>query len=183
MTAITDTTVDVADLYGQPGASRRIRRTLDATLMPEVPLVVLVEPVSVTLLLESLVDEILARGTVSAAATLSCGRCLADIPTKLSSDVLELFADPRRSDDADDVEEGYEITDVTSHPVIHLETLVRDALTEDMPLRPLCRADCAGLCATCGADLNSTTCDCHDDVGDDRWAVLRTLDLPEAPTN
>lgn len=176
-----NTVIDVADLHGRPGASRRSNLLVDTLVMPEIPLVTPAEPVVVELLLESLVDGILARGTVVTSATVSCARCLTDMPTKLSSDVVEMFADPARADDVEDVEVGYEIADVTSHPVIDVETLIRDALTDAMPLRPLCRADCAGLCATCGADLNVSSCDCVEDVVDDRWAALRLLDLPEGP--
>ena len=182
MTPSPNTVIDVADLHGRPGASRRVSLLVDTVVVPEVPLVAPAEPVAVELLLESLVDGILARGTVVTSATLSCARCLTDMPTKLSTDVVEMFADPTRADDPEDVEVGYEIADVASHPVIDVETLIRDALTDAMPLRPLCRADCAGLCATCGADLNVSACDCVEDVVDDRWSALRSLNLPEGPS-
>lgn len=172
------TTVDVADLQHRPGMSRPVRRELDGDLMPSVPLVSATGSVDVDLLLESLVDGILARGTIEADAQMSCARCLADMGSRVTVDVAELFADPARTRD-DELEEGYVISEVAGRPHIDLATLVRDALSGATPLRPLCRPDCQGLCAGCGADLNAEQCDCTDELVDDRWAVLRTLDLPD----
>ncbi len=45
------------------------------------------------------------------------------------------------------------------------------------PLVPLCRADCRGLCPTCGVDHNVATCDCATDEPDPRWAALRSLEI------
>lgn len=177
--AAPPTVVDVTDLYRRPGTSRPVRRRLDAELMPAVPLVAASGPVDVDLLLEALVDGVLARGRVGADVSMGCARCLTDVDTRIAVDVAELFADPSRSRD-DDVEEGYVIDDVGGRPQIDLSTLVRDALAAGTPLRPLCRPDCAGLCAGCGADLNTDPCVCTDEPADDRWAVLRTLDLPDA---
>lgn len=179
-TATTSTIVDVADLFRRPGTSRPVRRTLDASLVPPVPLVAAAGPVDTDLLLESLVDGILARGRVGAEVTLSCARCLSDLAARIDGDVAELFSDPARVRE-DEIEEGYVIDDVGGRAQIDLATLVRDALSAEFPLRPLCRPDCAGLCALCGADRNSETCECSDEVVDDRWAALRSLDLPDGP--
>lgn len=179
--SLPPTAVDVADLHRRPGSSRPARRSLDSGLMPPVPLVSVAGPIVVDLLLEALVDGILARGQVQTETVLSCARCLADIDTQVAVDVAELFADPARSRGDDEIEEGYVIDEVAGRPHIDLSTLVRDALAAGAPLRPLCRPDCQGLCAGCGADLNTERCNCTDDVADDRWAVLRTLDLPEGP--
>jgi uncharacterized protein len=43
------------------------------------------------------------------------------------------------------------------------------------PPKPLCRSDCAGLCPSCGADLNSVRCGCAPTV-DERWGVLAGFD-------
>ena len=44
---------------------------------------------------------------------------------------------------------------------LDLRPLVRDALLLELPLAPLCREDCRGLCAECGADLNLGPCQCR----------------------
>ncbi len=52
----------------------------------------------------------------------------------------------------------------------------RDAIAEALPAMILCREDCAGLCPTCGADLQPAPCDCAVRVQtDSRWDALRSL--------
>jgi uncharacterized protein len=59
--------------------------------------------------------------------------------------------------------------------------MVRENILLEAPLAPLCRPDCAGLCPTCGIDLNSATCDCVTAVVDPRWEALSQLkvNLPD----
>lgn len=44
-----------------------------------------------------------------------------------------------------------------------------------LPMQPLCKADCKGLCPSCGTDRNQGDCGCALDEGDDRFAVLKNL--------
>jgi uncharacterized protein len=44
-----------------------------------------------------------------------------------------------------------------------------------LPMKPLCRQDCRGLCTVCGTNLNRETCDCKRDWEDPRLDVLRKL--------
>ena len=52
---------------------------------------------------------------------------------------------------------------------LDLMPLARDAVLLHLPLAPLCRDDCAGLCPSCGNDLNQSTCDCDMTIPDPRW--------------
>ena len=61
-----------------------------------------------------------------------------------------------------------------SHLVDLGEALREYALLE-LPMQPLCRPDCKGLCPVCGADLNAGDCGCKSDEDDDRFAVLKSL--------
>src|SRR5690606_40708225 len=58
---------------------------------------------------------------------------------------------------------------------VDLSPPLRERLLLTLPTLPLCRDDCAGLCARCGADLNTGPCGCPAEEGDPRLAVLRTL--------
>lgn len=64
---------------------------------------------------------------------------------------------------------------ITESHLVDLGEVIREYALIDMPMRPLCREDCQGLCPRCGADLNEGPCDCQDDEGDDRFAVLKKL--------
>jgi uncharacterized protein len=66
--------------------------------------------------------------------------------------------------------------------VVHVEgetfdtgPLLREQLQLGVPMKPLCREDCRGLCPQCGADRNRGDCDCKDDWVDPRWAALADL--------
>ena len=59
--------------------------------------------------------------------------------------------------------------------VVDADALAREVLVLGLPLAPLCRPDCAGLCQTCGADLNLGDCGCPPVDADPRWAALDAL--------
>jgi len=58
---------------------------------------------------------------------------------------------------------------------LDLSAWARDAVALALPVQIVCREDCAGLCATCGADLNLGACACPPPEPGDRWAKLAEL--------
>jgi uncharacterized protein len=168
------TIVDVGALLDQPGASRPVELDVPVPALFEVPLTAFAGEVAIEGVLESLVDGVLLRGTVGVAVDQTCARCLGPVATaRVVADVAELFSDPATAEDPADVEEGYVIRDEQ----IDIDALIRDALAHATAIAPLCHAACRGLCPSCGSDLNATTCDCRDEVVDDRWAALADLKL------
>jgi uncharacterized protein len=161
--------VNVADLVNKPGARRRERVegrlpgpiiVVDSALRTEVPVVV-------DTLLEWVSDGLLATGTVEGAWEGPCRRCLRPVEGNLEVDVQELFEPTPRDG------ESYPL----GHDHVDLEPLARESLILDLPLVPLCKDDCRGLCATCGKDLNTGDCDCAPAGADVRWAALDVLRL------
>ena len=124
-------------------------------------------PVAIDLLLERVPEGIVVRGTLQAAWTSACSRCLEPVNGEISVHVDELFETVPLEG------ETYKLDD----DVIDLEPMVRDALLLELPLAPLCNADCAGLCANCGANRNLAPCECVTTEIDPRWAALRSLEL------
>jgi uncharacterized protein len=53
--------------------------------------------------------------------------------------------------------------------------VLRQALLLSLPMQPLCKPDCAGLCPICGQDLNQGPCDCVSVEIDPRWEKLGLL--------
>jgi uncharacterized protein len=158
--------VNVADLLHRPAARRRerLRGRLDGLRVSgsEVPPSA---PVDVDTLLEWVSDGILATGTVSAPWRGECRRCLVPADGILAVAFRELF-ESKPTDG-----ESYQLR----YDVVDLEPLVREAILLELPLAPLCREDCPGLCPTCGADLNEGPCACRPDDRDPRWAALDLL--------
>lgn len=139
----------------------------------------LASPIEIDLRLESVVEGILARGRVGFVTERPCSRCLEAQLERHDLEVAELFADPRRREEGDEDDPGYEIVDDLT--AIDLSTLLRDAVLMSLPLRILCRPDCAGLCPVCGADRNAEDCGHRpEQAPDPRWAKLSELNLPPA---
>ena len=59
--------------------------------------------------------------------------------------------------------------------LIDLEPVAREAVLLELPLAPLCREDCAGLCPECGAVLDEVRCGHGIDAADPRWSALDDL--------
>ena len=74
-----------------------------------------------------------------------------------------------------EVEEDDLTTAFYEHDTIDLGHLMREQMYLALPMKPLCRDDCRGLCPTCGANLNLGTCGCKHEWEDPRLAVLKRL--------
>jgi uncharacterized protein len=107
-------------------------------------------------------------GTVTAPWVGICRRCAEPVSGELSIHVHERYADAPLAGSSD--EELYPIVDDD----LDLGPLVRDAVVLELPMAPLCRPDCAGLCPRCGANLNEGDCGCVA-PRDPRWANLDVL--------
>ena len=160
--------VSVADILGRPGAYRDLR--LQARL-PGVrnALVQLEEtPVAASLRAESVVEGILVTGEVEGSTVVACARCLSERRGSVHLEVCELFTTADRHLPE---EEAYRLEGTD----MHLEPMLRDAIALALPLSPLCREECKGLCGGCGRDLNLGPCACRDTGLDPRWAALAGL--------
>ena len=100
-------------------------------------------------------------GTVTAPWSGICRRCAEPVSGELRIPVHERFADAPLAGASD--EELYPIVD---------ETI--DLVVLELPMAPLCREDCAGLCVHCGANRNEGDCGCVA-PRDPRWANLDVL--------
>src|ERR687885_9624 len=84
-------------------------------------------------------------------------------------------------DDHLDLEEGLQVRPVQGHVRLTRTQngVLADAMREyallEVPMLPLCKPDCKGLCPECGTNLNDETCDCQIDQDDERLAVLKQL--------
>jgi uncharacterized protein len=125
--------------------------------------------------LDSLDGGIEVTGTVSAPWQGECRRCLAPIDAFLSVRVREMYR-PRSARQADLDEETYPLQGET----LDLAPMARDALLLELPLAPLCRPDCPGLCPDCGR-LRDGGCACPPSATDPRWAGLDTLAAGDGP--
>lgn len=135
-------------------------------------------PIELDLRLESVVEGVLVTGTAQLETVGECVRCLREVRLGVEVDVQELFVhDASRDAGYDDDDE----VSLVQGDLIDLEPVLRDDVVLDLPFRPLCTPDCAGLCPTCGARLDDEPGHHHDPVVDPRWAVLGGLGSDAAP--
>lgn len=160
--------IDVRDLLDRPGSSRELHvaHPLEG-LSIELAEVPPDAPISVDVLLESVVEGILVTGPLSGRVEYRCARCLKPFSDDFRVEVTEMFVrDPAPEDDEYLLGQGS----------MDFEPMVRDAVLLAMPFSPLCRADCLGLCERCGGDRNQGECSCSPPV-DPRWEALGRLSI------
>lgn len=107
-------------------------------------------------------DEFLLDAELSSPAELECGRCLtwypATVETSFRGFVRRGEGPSAHRNFEDQIDEGGVIYHTGRY--LDIGEAVREALLLAVPMRPLCREDCRGLCPGCGADLNRETCSC-----------------------
>ncbi|WP_313896255.1 YceD family protein [Streptomyces sp. YIM 98790] len=169
---------DTRELGRRPGALTRVSRTVPAPadLGIEVIGVPQGEPVDIELRLESVVDGVLVTGTARAPLQGECVRCLEPVRDEVVAEFQELYSYPDTDDrgrpSAAGEDEGEE-AGFLEGDLFDLEPVLRDAVVLALPLQPVCREDCPGLCPECGARLADDPEHHHDDAVDIRWAALR----------
>jgi len=163
--------IDTRELGRRPGSMRRIERTVPApaNLRLELIGVPVGAPLELDLRLEAVMEGVLVSGTVRGSVTGECGRCLEPISDEVVLDLQELFAYP---DSATDETTAADEAGRIEGDLINLEPTVRDTVVLGLPLSPLCRDDCRGLCATCGVRWDDLPSDHAHERIDPRWAAL-----------
>jgi uncharacterized protein len=157
--------VNVVELLRWPGTAKDVESTVAAGDFDFRDVRVVDEPVDVSVHLESLSNGVVVAGAARATWTGECRRCLAPITERLEVDFDELYQQVPDNPDAYAIENDQ----------IDLLPMVRENVLLAIPLGPLCRPDCPGLCPQCGQDLAEGTCGCDTSVKDPRWAALDDL--------
>lgn len=120
---------------------------------------------------------ILAEAKLHTEVKLTCSRCLTLFDCSLTLNIEEEYLPTT------DVVSGVSLTVpdeagcfiVDEHHVLDLTEAIRQYALLAIPMKPLCRQDCAGLCPTCGQNLNQGPCHCPSRQADPRWAKLKEL--------
>lgn len=165
--------VPVTELVRHPGSHKHVRTTTEAEglTLPESRIPDGAE-VTVDVEFDALSDGVVVKGTVTAPWAGECRRCLGPAVGLAVASVEEIYQEHPITDEAFTFDGD----------AIDLGPMVRENLLVELPLAPLCRPDCAGLCPVCGVDRNLDPCSCDTTPSDPRWAGLQALkgqfDLP-----
>jgi len=111
---------------------------------------------------------LLLEASLQAGIATECVRCLEPFILPLSTSFTELYAFSSHA--GTDTELVF-----PENGIIDLTALVREYFLLEIPINPLCKQDCKGLCPVCGANLNHSPCGHHPETIDPRLAVLKSL--------
>ena len=113
---------------------------------------------------------------IAYAGKLECSRCLASYPFQTREDFSLVLTKRAPAAGAEILLEGDDF-DVYFYdePVLPVAPIAEERIQMAVPMKPLCREDCRGLCPRCGEDLNVADCGCSADSADPRWEALRQL--------
>ncbi len=146
-----------------------------------------IEPLCVDLQILPVEGGLLLRGKLTGAVVQPCDLCAEEAPTRLAHTIDTFEATPGESipylyeEDAD-MDDADAFDEADSHifldgqtPVLNIAALCWEEFMLALPLRPVCKDDCKGLCVQCGTNLNENPCACNDEQGDPRLAILRSF--------
>jgi uncharacterized protein len=147
--------------------------------------VTLVEPVEVSLRITPQDDRHFIEGTVRGKVSVECDRCAVPVTLAVNAPcAVDAVPAPSGTDSAEHGGLGRGELDVTFVPgeLLNLVDLVREQLLLQVPMRVLCREDCAGLCPRCRKNLNAGPCGCPATTDiDPRLEVLKKVRrIPES---
>ncbi|OVE79169.1 hypothetical protein BVY01_03230 [bacterium I07] len=121
--------------------------------------------------------DFLMEIAVRSKGVFTCDRCGEDYESLIEGSIKTLMTmkpENARDDESGDIKllaPGIQEIDFTQD--------ARDALHLAIPVKLLCKKDCAGLCAGCGQNLNDGICSCPADVNDSRWDALKNINWDE----
>lgn len=136
------------------------------------------DPLIITLQVLPERDMIKVKGRISTCAWLVCSRCLTEYSCPIDHRFILRFSRQIPADIHDSGEGQVELTaDQIGLIYFHGEEIdfkdcVQEQIVLAIPIKPLCRETCKGLCQHCGADLNDRPCSCNKDQTNSPFAVL-----------
>lgn len=128
--------------------------------------------------------NVLLSGHVEATVHVPCSRCLTDCALAMVAD-LDLVIRPMQTAapvlEEEFVEEALDVAFIDDDEIDPGEAILQELVLE-VPMKPLCKDDCPGLCPRCGALKGSPDCTCPpEEPRDSRWAALAKLKDHMAP--
>lgn len=123
--------------------------------------------------------NILVKGRLETTLELGCIRCLepflCDVTLEIEDEEFfpELDVSTGRPLPVDPEADSANM--INEQHILDLREVVRQDILLEVPISPVCRPDCRGICIHCGENLNTGTCDCQEEEQDPRWEALRSM--------
>jgi uncharacterized protein len=120
---------------------------------------------------------IYVESQLKTSVRLSCSRCLEEYIAPVSMSIREEYLptiDINTGLPIPPAEEG-EYLQIDENHILDMTDVVRQYILTSLPMQPLCKIECKGLCPDCGHNLNMGQCECKPVAADARWNVLGEL--------
>ncbi len=134
-----------------------------------------VEPLSIEAVAELAGSEIHIRGHLRTRLEASCDRCLGAVEIPLDRDFDLFYRSVKTLNREEEIEIPTGELDIGfySGEGVALADVVTEQVILSVPMKVICRADCRGLCPTCGANRNREACRCPPLPSDSPFAFLK----------
>ncbi|MDD3268770.1 MAG: DUF177 domain-containing protein [Syntrophomonadaceae bacterium] len=131
-----------------------------------------IAPVKVELLMSNNHRVLAGQGRVQTLLELTCSRCLTELQFPVNSEFSMNLVDIAYRDEFMADEDEIILAD---QDILDIKPWVEAAIFINLPLNPLCNADCKGICSGCGVNRNLAECRCKEEEIDPRWTKLKNL--------
>ena len=118
---------------------------------------------------------LMVKGEMTASVRGICSRCLKLIDYEVSYDFEEEALPSTITSEGLSPKAQSDNLTIDENQILDLSEVIQQYALLTMPIKPLCRPDCAGICPRCGQDLNQTACQCPPNAHDQRWSKLISL--------
>ena len=116
----------------------------------------------------------LLEGTINADVSGECSRCLETFDFRIVAEFKLVLQRGGRADGGSE-EEDFVLLSEAQEGDFDIFPAVLEAVVLEMPIKYLCAESCAGICPSCGIDLNKGDCSCGEKPVDPRWGPLKKL--------
>ena len=116
-----------------------------------------------------------ASAALDAEVPCACSRCLEECQQPVHISIEEEFFSLTGSEAGRAAEGQVESYRIDQDHILDLADAVRQYIAISLPMKPVCRDNCKGICGSCGTNLNESVCRCESVERDSRWGAL--LDL------
>jgi uncharacterized protein len=131
-------------------------------------------PIVVTLTAKKQAQRIRVRGRFAVDVEVPCARCLDPVRVPLVSEFDQFYQSNADHQLAGEIVLNEKDTEIGffNGDFIEVSDIVREQVLLALPMKPVCREDCKGLCPHCGKNRNAEACDCQTSSTDPRLAPL-----------
>jgi len=121
-------------------------------------------------------EDVYVKGNLKGTLKSECGRCLEVFAMQIDLPVDAVFVPQRENgEDEDEMFEPESNLSYCDGDSIDLLQEIKDIILVNLPIKPICRSDCKGLCPRCGKDLNKDSCQCENRKGPSPFDKLKEL--------